>query len=313
MKIKALIFAIIINIFIFAAIAGAEEYIGDLYTDDTTAFIDGLQIPVYNYNNYPYAVAEDLGGYGFDIKWVQAEKTLYLNYDRYKNYYPYKYVDFSIDKAYQGSVYKSDTKVMLNGEQIPAYSLNGRMIISLDELWRIGRVNWYDESKTVGVTTNNFMNKNSDWRTLLKPYYLIYKIEHYYITVEDEYEAFADYVNYEHGYYNKIYVSEEIYRHLNLAKANLQSCLWYVENDQNLYERGNIYHMIYNAILTIDDTKIIYETVNGYSLSDFYRVVGEELLNSSDDYFYYANLAYDNINPYIDRNFIPAKSVWTAL
>lgn len=282
-----------------------ETYIGDLYSTDTTAYIDCNQIPVYVFDGYPYVVAEDLDGYGFDIRWSQAERVLYLKYNASKNYYPYEYVETSVVNKKVGSVYSSDVRVKLNGSIVPSYSLNGRMLISLDELWRVGSVNWYNESRTIGVTTRKFMMKNPDWKTLLPPWYLFWKVSDEHDIINEYLWSWVDNMEYEYDMYQRIYVPKEEYLELQAAKAYVEEVLAYIEEDQYLYERSNLYHFAYNTKLAYEDIEKAYNMINGRTPSWYYnRYNSAANIYSSyevtyDELVYLLEEILGNINPYI--------------
>ena len=306
---KILSFLIIVTICctFMSPVCAYEEYIGDMYSTDTTAYIDCRQIPVYVFQGYPYVIAEDLNGYGFDIKWSQYENTLYLTYNPAKKYFPYSTVETSIVNTYAGAVYSSDVKVMLNGVEIPSYSLNGRMLISLDELWRFGKVNWYNDSRTIGVTTHKFIEKNPDWEILLPPWYIARKaIDHAQITFDDcsswmnevVYAAEQDMRKYR-------FSAPEDYHKLLVSREYLEELLSYIENNKFLYERSNLYHLTYNIILSTYDIEGLYKTISSHNISWILDNTSylERYIDSSsmyaDEIVSISNDLYDAINRYI--------------
>ena len=268
-KLLSIILASITFFTSFTASFAYEEYIGDMYSTSTTAVIDCHQIPVYVFNNYPYIVAEDLNGYGFDIKWVQSEQTLYLNYNPNKGYFPYENLGFDITPSYAGPVYSSDIKVLLNNTPIPSYSLNGQMLISLDELWRFGKVNWYDESLTIAVTTNKFIRENPEWETLMPPLYLADKVSKTFALTCYIYLDMIETMSDAEDQYNSSYIFNDhnCYVQLQACKNYLNSAMSYIEKDQYMYERGNLYHLIYNTISIVDNVEELYQLISTHNLS----------------------------------------------
>lgn len=309
------VFAVFAMIFILAigcnAGVSADSVIGDLYRTDTIAYIDTNPIPVYSYNNKPYVVAEDLEGYGFDIKWNQSEQTLYLNYNMYKEYFPYDNVEYYYVKTKVGYVYDSGVTVKLDGQTITSYSLDGRMLISLDELWRYGKVNWYDESRTISVTTRNFMDKNPDWETLLPAYFMHERLYYCLVNIWDAYDVIDVFV-----YTSKVSSDNDFSKQIDHAFDTADRCLNYISNDRYLYERGNLYHMAYNVKKYAEVYKEIAKYINGKTPKEIYNGTWiYTLYDSSVGYYNEAvrrsDIMFDTIYKYIDGDIIPEVKFWS--
>lgn len=309
------VFAAFATVFVIAigcnAGVSADAVIGDLYRTDTFAYIDTESISVYSYNNIPYVVAEDLEGYGFDVKWKQAEQTLYLTYNKYKEYYPSDDVSYCITKTPVGYVYDSGVTVKLDGQTITSYSLDGRMLIGLDELWRYGKVNWYGESKSISVTTRNFMDKNPDWETLLPAWLMSERLYYCLKDIWDAYDVIDEF------YYNeKISANDYFRKQINHTFDIADSCLNYIANDKYLYERGNLYHMAYNTKKYAEVYKEIEKYINGKSPKELYNGTWiYKLYDSSAEYYNEAmdraEIMSGTIDRYIDTNIIPVEKYWS--
>ena len=263
---------VMLQLLLFHCSANAAYPIGDIYTTDTTACIDGYNIPVYVYNNYPYVVAEDLERYGFDIRWNAYEKVLDINYNAYKSFNAYAFTDinFSAVDRYEGSVYNDENRVRLNGQFVTAYSLSGRMLISLDELWRIGEVNWYSESKTIGVVSTKCKNDNPYISDYLKDTYIADKVAYYFIASVDTRDAMGDYYN--TNYLGKpdtqtVYIDRAYRDYFVVTKNKLNECLNYISNTPGLYKRDILYNMTYTAITLQDEFIRIYDNMDRKSAS----------------------------------------------
>ena len=301
------VFLTIVLCMLTGTVSAKEEYIGQLYSTNTTAYIDCNQIPVYVFNGYPYVVAEDLNGYGFDVRWSQYENTLYVNYNYYKGYFPYDSVETKLIDEYAGPVYSSDVVVCLNGVQIPSYSLNGRMLISLDEMYRFGKVNWYDESRTIGVTTYRFIDKNPDWETLLPPWYISAKVLNGLSVISTDCSRIMDRASYlaQYDMYKVVDVTHDDYLKLSVYKNYVNEVITYIENSKYLYERGNLYHMAYNSLYIIDAVKEIYGMVDDHSawriLQNLHPLenIMDSYIQSINELGKYGNELADNITTYI--------------
>lgn len=268
-RVLALVIALVICFSFTIPVVAHEEYIGSMYLTDIAAYIDCRPIPVYVFKDYPYVIAEDLNGYGFDIKWSQYENTLYLKYNPQKNYFPYSTVERPFVETCAGDVFVSDVKVKLNGVEIPSYSLNGRMLISLDELWRFGKVNWYEDSKTIGVTTYKFIKENPDWETLLPPWYIYAKLLKHAGTVVDNYSSWMNEIVYaaEHNMLKYRFSAPEDYRELLAFREYCEELLKHIENNKMLYERSNLYHLTYNIMLSTYDLEEAYKIISSHNIS----------------------------------------------
>ena len=234
--------------------AHAEEYLGDMYSSSTIAMIDCEEIPVYTYNDYPYVIAEDLNGYGFDVKWNAIDKTLYVDYNADKQFYPYDdyniYFSLASDKV--SKVYSSEIKVKLQGVEIPSYSLNGRMLISIDELWRLGSVNWYNESHTISFTSYKFLENNPDWEILVPAWclwYCVCKANDYGMGIYRG--MWDDILFYREG--RSDVISDTWYYQFCKLKMYVSDILLYIENNDLLYNRGLFWHFVYNSIPVVSD------------------------------------------------------------
>lgn len=120
---------------------------GWAYESEKMAFIN--EMPILSYvvdagqgreEEIIYVVAEDLENYGFDVGWDEGTKTLSLQYREGKTF---ALMDGEIINAVRGDaplfpVYTDNVRVRLDGREVGAYSLNGRMLIPLAELYPYG-------------------------------------------------------------------------------------------------------------------------------------------------------------------------------
>jgi len=294
MKNKFLLTAVVmLQLLVFHCSAYADYPIGDIYVTDTTAYIDANIIPVYVYNDYPYVVAEDLEGYGFDIRWNANERVLDLYYNPNKPFNPYDDAAMSTGYTYAGTVYSDSNRVRLNGEFVTSYSLSGRMLISLDELWRIGAVNWYDESKTISVTSRAFMQAYPDWDYIIRSTSLAEKIDEY---VECALKTYSDMVDEYNAYYigqpysTMVYIDEAYRNEYLLIADKVYSCYSYITENEYLLKSDIASQMGYYAILLQEDLINMYDNINGHTVEfvDTNMDTIESLANENfDNYMYY--------------------------
>ncbi len=121
--------------------------VGWAYEPEKMAFIN--EMPILSYvvdagqgreEEIIYVVAEDLENYGFDVSWDEGTKTLSLQYREGKTF---ALMDGETINAVRSDaplfpVYTDNVRVRLDGREVGAYSLNGRMLIPLAELYPYG-------------------------------------------------------------------------------------------------------------------------------------------------------------------------------
>ena len=276
---KKYIVAVILtfSVLIMLGISASADVSGYVYDSNTNAFIDGYQIPVYTYNNYPYVVAEDLNGYGFDCRWDSYEDILYINYNYDKGLYPYESVQLEPARGkIIETVYNANTKVKLGNEFIKAYSIGGRMLISLDDLYIYGAVNWYPETQTIAFTSRRFMDLNPDWKILMPASYVL-DIVKSYVNLNSIYfqEYMSDFTNiydyletYGYEFYMKyenevMWLSADIRKNLELLNGQLLLIAEAIQNNQNFYYKSDAYHMVYSVALQTQSVLTLYDKMNG--------------------------------------------------
>lgn len=121
-------------------------------------FINGKQIATYHYNGNPstaVVVAEELEHYGYDIKWVDEWKTLYItrNYDKEINGMS---VPATYDGEYISDVVDTDATIRLvygdGNSYVPvSYSLGKKMIIPVEELKCLGTYRYNSVENTIYI------------------------------------------------------------------------------------------------------------------------------------------------------------------
>lgn len=277
MKKVIILFSLAICIIAGLEISSCAEVLGYVYDSNTNAFIDGYPIPVYTYNNYPYIVAEDLNGYGFDCKWEANEDILYINYNSEKTLFPYEYVELipAQGKIIE-NVYRSDTKVRLGNKFITAYSIGGRMLISLDELYVYGSVNWYPASQTIAFTSQRFIEHNPDWKILMPANYIL-DVTNNYTKVMTKYlnECWSELIELnkyfkKYGYekyndyaYKAINLPLDIKNKLSLINGQLLYMASSIQDNHSLYYKSEAYHFVYAAALSVQNAMSLYDEING--------------------------------------------------
>jgi len=138
--------------------------VGSYVHTDIVAYINGLPIPSYNIDGWTGIVAEDLRDYGFDVYWSGEERTLYISHD----FFPYpEYTEENLQGdgqitatyipaentkpigSFAGHIYATDIKTYVAGDLVHAYNIDGRTIILMDELSRLGDVIWHPDTREI--------------------------------------------------------------------------------------------------------------------------------------------------------------------
>jgi hypothetical protein len=126
------------------------EPIGDVVYTSITAYIDGQPIPISNINGYAQIIVEDLAGYGFDVAWNAAEKTLRVERNKGKATKPLPIESIPPGKKpgdLKAKYVVSAIKVYLSGELVESYSINGYMFIDFNLLGKYGKVTWDNSAR----------------------------------------------------------------------------------------------------------------------------------------------------------------------
>lgn len=132
---------------------GAEEAgvppgarLGEVRATEIVTYVDGYPIPSVNVDGNMAIAVEDLADYGFSVRWDPEAGILYADSVRRPETPPdYVPVPCETPGEVLGSVCASGIRVYVNGLAVPAFHLDGRMMVTLRDL--------------AGDNTNNF------WRT----------------------------------------------------------------------------------------------------------------------------------------------------
>ena len=136
---KKCIKGILTGIAVIAAVYSVHAMAADkaheaVYTD-IKLNLNGVVIPCYNVDNYVVITAEDLGHYGFDVNWNNADRKLYISRNpEYTKMSEAEYADKTGEVGtHYADIYSTDIEVEFNGERVNSYSVNGEMLIKPEE------------------------------------------------------------------------------------------------------------------------------------------------------------------------------------
>lgn len=139
-KIGAVLFAVVLLCGGLGVFAANGDVIGEVYSTDILAYINGRPVPSYNIGGRTVIVAEDLedSSYGFTFGYNDAERLLTLDL-RYTM--PWASEEEEIQRGTPGQilgqVYDTDIRFLLNGMEIQGYNIGGRTAFCIEDIGNI--------------------------------------------------------------------------------------------------------------------------------------------------------------------------------
>ena len=155
MKRITTIIILCLTLFTTKAYAKTGDVVGNIYSTDIKAYINGVQVESYNIGGKTCVVVEDITNqfaYADDIRtltiWDFAPEYLISKKITYT-----KKSDIPV-----GKIYETDIKTYFRGNKLTAYSLNGKMAIAIEELGNDntfsdigGKYIWNEEERTINL------------------------------------------------------------------------------------------------------------------------------------------------------------------
>ncbi len=164
-KKRFLLFMVCLLIFAMS-LPQAEAYqVGNIvnkavYTD-IVASINDYNIASHNIDGYTAVVAEDLRNYGFDVQWMQDERALYIRRSR-SNTVVSTYIAPTIPSKQIGAkafdVLYTDIKTYINGQEVASYNIDGKTIISFNDLAAFGTISYNDATRRLDLDIADGLN-----------------------------------------------------------------------------------------------------------------------------------------------------------
>lgn len=131
---------ILFNIVIFKlnTYAKVGDVIGKIYSTDIVCDIDGMKIPSYNIGGETAINVEELRNYGFDVKWSEEDRKLYVTTMELPDIVP----EYELSKSNNvgqiiGNIYETDINVSFNSYLVnpeKTYNIGGKTLVSVEEL-----------------------------------------------------------------------------------------------------------------------------------------------------------------------------------
>lgn len=145
----------------------AATVIGAVLSTDIKAYINGAEIPAYNINGNMVIVGSDLRNYGFNVVYNNDTRTSSVSYTGNGTWNPIT----SSSKTTQSigtkvmDVYDSDITVLVNGNTVTCYNVDGKMAFKFSELKVFGDY-YYDNTAR---TSNLWLTDTATTSTVSTP------------------------------------------------------------------------------------------------------------------------------------------------
>lgn len=150
-----------------------SNIVGNIYSTDILAFVNGKPIDGYNIGGRTVIIAEDLDNYGFHCFYNDDdERKLEIVSYFYELGNDLEIAEIPRGKVGKivGDIYKTDIKVFLNGIEIEGYNIGGRIAICLEDMGDLyGSSNAeYGYSKYLGKTVWDESNRTISFETFMR-------------------------------------------------------------------------------------------------------------------------------------------------
>ncbi len=126
-----------------SALAKTPTVIGAALSTDIVACLNGCDIRSFNVGGYTMIIAEDLTGFGFDVKWDGDTRTLRIHgmpdgqYIESVSYYPGTPSMKIGEKMFD--VYSTDIVTFIEDVPVQSFNIGGYTVINFEELSRYGK------------------------------------------------------------------------------------------------------------------------------------------------------------------------------
>ncbi len=129
--------------------AKCGDVIGEIYSTDIIAKIDGLKAPSYNIGGKTAIIIEELADksssltYAINYKYDDKERRLDVTMSSSKGFYGEQYDEIKRGRVGKiaGNVYETDIKVYFNGYEIEGMNIGGRTAVAIEDLGLVNGIN----------------------------------------------------------------------------------------------------------------------------------------------------------------------------
>ncbi len=146
------------------------DVVGHTKYTDIVAYINHFAIQSYNYNGYTYVVAEDLRNFGFCVEWNGYARTLNISRDTYNNNINQYSIPSVVPKNMVGTdahkVLETDIRTYVNGVLSDSGNINGKTVISFEDLKQFGKVEYNDDIRAIKLWVEDGLQMNREMQKL---------------------------------------------------------------------------------------------------------------------------------------------------
>lgn len=127
--------------------------IGSVVETDIKAYINGTEIPAYNFNGNMIIIGSDLRFYGFNVVYNDYLRTSSVSLASDGGVWdPIITNDDSVNTGTEiMDVYETDIKVLINGSAVTGYNVEGKMAFCFSELASVGTYYYDNDSRTTNL------------------------------------------------------------------------------------------------------------------------------------------------------------------
>ena len=117
------------------SVCAADKKLGDVYSTDILATVDGHVIPSYNIGGYTCICMEDLQYYGFNVVWNAETHTITATAtDRRTDYDHYAKTARGKGGQITGAYYETNIEAFVNGQAVKSYNIGGFTCVCIEDL-----------------------------------------------------------------------------------------------------------------------------------------------------------------------------------
>lgn len=117
-----------------SANAANGDVIQPIYSTDILTYMDGIPIKSYNIGGQTLICLEDLSNYGFSVYYCDEVRCLFVNKTGNANEDFYPVIERNSVGETIGYTYETDIRAILNGEEINAVNIGGKLAVTVEEL-----------------------------------------------------------------------------------------------------------------------------------------------------------------------------------
>lgn len=133
------------------------DIIGNIYSTDIVAYIDGMAIPSYNIGGKTVVSEFDLVRYGFSVEWHEDTRGLVIQSEAKPTQAPDANISIDTPGIITGNIYYTDIVVWLNGNMIDAYNIGGQTMIALEDMGKTIKGSHYPNyNEEIGYSNYGF-------------------------------------------------------------------------------------------------------------------------------------------------------------